>query len=51
MNDIVEVHDQSKSEQRQELQNIGPKRSLSEILRPETLSDLTLPRPMIDRLQ
>ena len=51
MNDIVEAYDQSKLEQRQEPQNIGPKRSLSEILRPQTLSDLTLPRPMIDRLQ
>ena len=51
MNDIVEAHDQSKLEQCQEPQNIGPKRSLSEILRPQTLSDLTLPRSMIDRLQ
>ena len=51
MSDIVEAHDRSKLEQCQEPQNIRPKRSLSEILRPQTLSDLTLPRPIIDRLQ
>ena len=32
-------------------QNIRPKQSLSEILRPQTVSDLTLPTPIIDRLQ
>ena len=51
MNDIVETHDHSKLEQCQETENIGPKRSLPEIMRPQTLGDLTLPRPMIDRLQ
>ena len=51
MNDIVEAHDQSKLERCQEPQNIASKRSLSEILRPQTLSDLSLQRPMIDRLQ
>ena len=50
MNDIVEAHDRSKLEQRQEPQNIGPKRPLSELLRPQTVNDLTLSRPIIDRL-
>jgi DNA polymerase III delta prime subunit len=51
MNDIVETHDHSKLEQCQETENIGPKRSLPEIMRPQTLGDLTLTAPMIDRLQ
>jgi DNA polymerase III delta prime subunit len=50
MNDIVEAHDHSKLEQCQEPENIGPKRPLSEILRPQTVNDLTLSRPIIDRL-
>jgi DNA polymerase III delta prime subunit len=51
MSDIVETHDHSKLEQCQEPQNIRQKRSLPEIMRPQTLGDLTLPRPMIDRLR
>jgi replication-associated recombination protein RarA len=51
MNHIVETHDRSKLEQRQESQNIRPERPLSELLRPQTLSDLTLTTLMIDRLQ
>ena len=41
MSEIVEAHDQ----------NIRPKQSLSEILRPQAVSDLTLPTRTIDRLQ
>jgi DNA polymerase III delta prime subunit len=51
VSDIVETHDYSKLEQCQEPQNIRQKRSLPEIMRPQTLGDLTLPRPMIERLQ
>ena len=51
MNDIVETHDHSKLEQCQEPRNVCPKRSLPEIMCPQTLGDLTLPRPMIERLQ
>ena len=51
MSDIVETHDHSKLEQCQETENIRQKRSLPEIMRPQTVNDLTLPRPMIDRLQ
>ena len=51
MSDIVETHDHSKLEQCQEPQNIRQKRSLPEIMRPQTLGDLTLPRPIIARLQ
>jgi replication-associated recombination protein RarA len=51
MSDIVETQDHSKLKQCQEPQNIRQKRSLPEIMRPQTLGDLTLPRPMIDRLQ
>jgi DNA polymerase III delta prime subunit len=51
MNDILETHDHSKLEQCQEQENIRPKRSLPEILCPQTVSDLTLRRPIIDRLR
>jgi DNA polymerase III delta prime subunit len=51
MNDSVETHDHSKLEQCQEPRNVCPKRSLPEIMCPQTLGDLTLPRPMIERLQ
>jgi DNA polymerase III delta prime subunit len=51
MSDIVETQDHSKLKQCQETENIRQKRSLPEIMRPQTLGDLTLPRPMIDRLQ
>jgi replication-associated recombination protein RarA len=51
MNDVVETHDCSKQQQRQTPQNIGPRPALSEILRPQRLSDLTLPTPMIECLQ
>jgi hypothetical protein len=51
MNDIVETYDRSEVQHRQALQDIGPKRSLSEILCPQTVSDLTLQRPIIDRLR
>ena len=51
MSDIVETQDHSKLQQCQETGNFRQKRSLPEIMRPQTLSDLTLPRPMIDRLQ
>jgi putative ATPase len=51
MNDIVETRDYSKLEQCQEPQNVRQKRLLSELLRPQTLSDFTLPTPMIKRLQ
>ena len=51
MNDIVETYDHSKSEQCQETESSRPKRSLPEIMRPQTMGDLTLPTPMIDRLQ
>jgi DNA polymerase III delta prime subunit len=50
MTDIVETHDHSKSEQWQEPQNVCPRRSLPEIMRPQTPGDLTLSRPIIDRL-
>ena len=46
MNDIVETHDHSKLEQYQETENIRQKRWLPEIMRPQTLGDLTLPRPI-----
>ena len=46
MSEIVEARERSKLQQQQ-----GPQNPLSEILRPQTLSDLTLPRPVIDRLQ
>jgi replication-associated recombination protein RarA len=51
MNDIVETQDHSKLQQCQEPQNIRQKRSLSEILCPQTVSDLTLQGPIIDRLR
>ena len=51
MSDIVETQDHSKLKQCQETENIRQKRSLPEIMRPQTVNDLTLPRPMIDRLQ
>jgi DNA polymerase III delta prime subunit len=51
MNDIVEANDRSKLEQCQEPQNIRQRQLLSEILRPQALSDLTLRTPTIDRLQ
>jgi DNA polymerase III delta prime subunit len=51
VSDIVETHDRSKLQRQQGPQNIGPKRSLSEILCPQTVSDLTLQRPIIDRLR
>ena len=51
MNDIVETHDHSKLEHCQETENIRPKRSLPEIMRPQTLGDLTLQTPTIERLQ
>lgn len=50
MNDNVETRDRSKLQERQAPQNIGPRPPLSEILRPQRLSDLTLPTPMIERL-
>ena len=46
-----EAHDGSKLEQCQEPQNIRPKQSLSEILRPQAVSDLALPTRTIDHLQ
>ena len=51
INHIVETHDRSKLEQRQEPQNIRPERPLSELLRPQTVSDLTLQKQIIDRLR
>jgi DNA polymerase III delta prime subunit len=51
MSDIVETHDRSKAEHRQESQKIESKRLLPEIMRPQSLGDLTLTAPMIDRLQ
>jgi DNA polymerase III delta prime subunit len=51
MSDIVEARDRSKLEQCEERQNVRPKRPLSQILRPQAMSDLTLPTPIIDRLQ
>jgi DNA polymerase III delta prime subunit len=51
MNDIVETDDHSKLEQCQETENIRQKRSLPEIMRPQTVNDLTLQRPIIARLQ
>jgi replication-associated recombination protein RarA len=51
MNHNVETRDRSKLQERQAPQNIGPRPPLSEILRPQRLSDLTLPTPLIDRLQ
>jgi DNA polymerase III delta prime subunit len=48
---IDEAHDRSKLEQCHEPRNIRPKQSLSEILRPQALGELTLPTAKIDRLQ
>ena len=45
----VEARDRSKLEQ--EPLNIRPKRPLSEIMRPQAPSDLTLPTPTIEHLQ
>jgi DNA polymerase III delta prime subunit len=51
MSDIVETQDHSKLKQCQETENIRQKRSLPEIMRPQTVNDLTLQRPIIARLQ
>jgi replication-associated recombination protein RarA len=51
MNDIVETDDRSKPQQWQKPKNIGPRPPLSEIMCPQKLSDLTLPTPIIERLQ
>jgi DNA polymerase III delta prime subunit len=51
MSDTVATHDSSKQRQPQAPENIGPRPPLSEILCPQRLSDLTLPAPIIERLQ
>jgi len=48
---LLSLIDRSKLEQCQEPQNTRAKQPLSEILRPQALSDLTLPTPIIERLQ
>ena len=51
MKDIFETHDQSRQLQRQTPPNVSSRPAVSEIMSPHRLSDLTLPAPMIARLQ
>ena len=51
MKDIFETHDQLRQLQRQAPPNVSSRPAVSEIMSPHRLSDLTLPAPMIARLQ